>query len=48
MMVMVRVAAMVVLLTDNLNHIGAVGAFFVSVMRLPFRARQRVQRRRRD
>jgi hypothetical protein len=39
MMVMMRVAAMVVLLADDLNHIRAVGALFVSVMRLPFRAR---------
>jgi hypothetical protein len=48
MMVMMRVAAVVVLVADNLNHIRAVGAFLVSVMRLPFRARQRVQRRRGD
>jgi hypothetical protein len=39
MMVMMRVAAVVVLLADDLNHIRAVGAFLVSIMRLPFRAR---------
>jgi len=38
MVVMMRVAAaMVVLFTDDLNHVRAVGAFFVSIMRLPFR-----------
>jgi len=39
MMVMMRVAAMVVLLADDLNHIRAVDTFLVSVMRLPFRSR---------
>ena len=46
MMVMMRVTAAVIMLgPDHLNDVRTIGAFLISVVRLPFRRRERVQRR---